>query len=71
MKELWEVIEDIEKKNKGLICKFSIYLRTNDKDIPLAGGTYDELAHVLVLSLFQREVVEVYDFKSYTTIVIK
>lgn len=71
MKELLEVMRDIEKKNKGLICEFSIYLRANDKDIPLAVGTYDELAHVLVVSMFQREVVKTYEHQSYTAVIIK
>ncbi len=71
MKELWEKMRAIEKKNKGLLCEFSIYLHTENEDIPLAVGTYDELAHVFVPSMFQREVVEVIEHQTHTTIIIK
>ena len=71
MLEMWEAMRIAEKRNKGLICEFSIRLHTGNEDIPLAVGTYDELAHVFVPSMFQREVVEVIECKSCTTIIIK
>ena len=71
MEEMWEVMRKVEKKNKGLLCKFSIYLHTESGDIPLAVGTYDVLAHVFVPSMFQREVVEVIEHQTHTTIIIK
>ena len=71
MKELWEVMKEVENNNKGLICEFSIYLRTTEDTMPIAVGTYEELSHVLVSSMFQREVIETQDYKSYTAIIIK